>query len=445
LTGVLFLAAFAGLPLVGAAPILSGRWKGLPLGGAVASAAAVGAVILCAEMFALTVAGVPWTPGLLLAAPAIAIAIVVARGRTAAVRVARPPADRSTPAALGLLLIAGTAVALVAYAAMTARVTSSDLHLFWAAKGQRFGLEGRIDADFLGRADHQLMHSDYPPLWPCLYGFGTMLAGRFAWGAALATLPLFLALAVVAVASFARLRLGSLEAAGLAAAFASLFGFLLSDFMTAAGADPPLLFFETLALCLLVFAREEPGAFLLAGIALAGAAWLKLEGIAFGWAVIAAAAIAIRPMSRRQLAQLAAPPLIAYGTWVAFCRAHDLLETLGTHRFLVTAERLRTIVSGMLRAASMGSGYLPWIVVALLFVLRRPGREAAAAVLVAALVAAFDGAFYLAASGDPSVWISMAGPRTLMTPLMALLLAAMAPGGPTASAELRGAAASRRP
>ena len=290
------------------------------------------------------------------------------------------------------------------------------------------------------------MHSDYPPLWPCLYGFGTMLAGRFAWGAALATLPLFLALSVVAVASFARRRLGSLEAAGLAAAFASLFGFLLSDFMTAGGADPPLLFFETLALCLVVFAREEPGAFLLAGIALAGADVAQARGDRLrlgrdrGGGHRDPAALA-----RRKLAQLAAPPLIAYGTWMAFCRAHDLLDTLGSHRFLVTGERLRTIVSGMLRAASMESGYLPWILVALLFVLRRPGREAAVAVLVAALVAAFDGAFYLAATGDPTVWISMAGPRTLVTPLMALLLAAMAPGGATASAERRGAAASSRP
>jgi hypothetical protein len=445
MTGILFLAAFVGLPLVGAAPILSRRWKGLSFGGAVASAAAVGAVILCAEMFALTVARVPWTPGLLLAAPAVAIAIVVGRARTVAVRVAGPRADRATPAAVGLLLIAGAALALVAYAAMTARVTSSDLHLFWAAKGERFGLERRIDADFLGRADHRLMHSDYPPLWPCLYGFGTMLGGRFAWGASLATLPLFLALSVVAVASFARRRLGSLEAAGLAAAFASLFGFLLSVFMTAGGADPPLLFFETLALCLVVFARDEPGAFVFAGIALAGATWLKLEGIAFGWAVIAAAAIAVRPLSLRKLAQLAAPPLIAYGTWMAFCRAHDLLDTLASHRFLVTGERLRTIAWGMLRAASMESGYLPWVLVVLLFVLRRPGREAAVAVLVAAFVAAFDGAFYLAAKGDPTVWITMAGPRTLVTPLMALLLAAMAPGGATASEVRRGAAASSRP
>jgi hypothetical protein len=441
LTGFVFLAAFVGLPLVGAAPFLSKRWQRLPLGGAVGSAAAFGAVILCAQMFVLTVAGVRSTPGLLVAAPAAAIAVVVIRERGVAGRVS--PRDRwwdsTTLASRGLLVIAAAAIAAVAYAAMTARVTSSDLHLFWAAKGEHFGLEGRIDVGFLGRADHRLMHSDYPPLWPCLYAFATVLAGRFAWGAALATLPLFVAFSAVAVASLARLRVGSLEAAGLAAAFAAVFGFLLSDGMTAGNADPALLFFETLALCLLVFAREERGAFLLAGIALAGAAWIKLEGIAFGWAVIAAAALAIRPFTGRKLAQLAAPPLIAYGAWMAFCRAHDLLDTLGPHRFLVTAERILTIASGMLRAASLGSGYLPWLLVALLFVVRRPGRAALFAVLVAAFVGAFDCSFYLSTTGDPTIWILMAGERTLMTPLLALLLAAMSPSSPSASAERRGA------
>src|SRR5262249_4884467 len=162
----------------------------------------------------------------------------------------------------------------------------------------------------------------------------------------------FLALATASLWSFGRRRLGSLEAAGLAAGGASIFGFLLSDGLTAGNADPALLFFETLALGLLGFAREEPGALLLAGIALAGAAGLKIEGIAFGWAVIVVAAVAIRPISGRDLARLAVPPLIVYGSWIAFCKANGLLVTLGPHQWVLTGERLRVIASGMLRAAS---------------------------------------------------------------------------------------------
>ena len=429
--GAIFLAAFAGLPLVGAGPILSRRFRWMPLGAAVTSAAAVGAVLLGVEMFALTVVGVRWNPWLLLLGPAALIVLARRRGR-AEPRVSSPAAGPWEPWTVLFLLFAIAALVLVAYAAMTARATSSDLLLFWGAKGERFGLAGRIDDDFLGRADHQMMHPDYPPLWPSLYGFGTMLAGRFAWGASLATLPFFLALSAAAVWSFARPRLGARNASALSAAIAALFGFLLMDSVTAGNADPPLLFFEALALCLLTFAPEKRGAFFLAGIALAGATWLKLEGIAFGWAVIAASAVSIRPISRRRLAQLALPPLAAYVSWIVFCRAHGLLETLGAHPLTVTGERLRTIVSGMLAAAGMGCGYAPWILAVLLIVIRRPGRRAIFPLVVAGLVAAFDCGIYLAALGDPRVWIMLAGPRTLMTPLLAAIIAAMAPAGPAA-------------
>lgn len=445
MTGALFLAAFLGLPLVGAAPILSRRWSWLPFGGAIASAAAVGAAVLCAEMLVLTIVDVRWTLWLLLVPPAVGIALALRHGPMPRARTESRVEVRMTPVSIGLLAVACVAVATVAYAALTARVTSSDLLLFWGAKGEHFGLTGRIDAEFLGRPDHGYLHSDYPPLWPCLYAFATMLAGRFAWGASLGTLPFFLGLATVVVWSFGRRRLGSLEAAAFAASFAGLFGFLLSDGLTAGNADPPLLFLETLALCLLVFAREESGAFLLAGIALAAAAWLKLEGIAFGWAVIAAAGFTMRPFSVRRLTWLAAPPLIAYGTWIAFCRAHGLLSTLGTHTWVLTGERFRSIASGMLRVASMGSSYRPWLLVALLFVLRRPGRASAFPIVVAAFIAAFDAGFYLSAASDPTRWIEMAGERTLVTPLLALLLAALAPRGATASAERRGDEGSSRP
>ena len=445
MTGILFLAAFAALPLVGAGPLLSKRWSWLPLGGVVASAAAVGAVVLGAEMFILTVLGLRWTLALLLGLPVLAIAVGVLGSRRSGPRAEVLSSGGWTPAAFGALGIAVATVGVVAYAAMTARVTSSDLLLFWGAKGEHFGLEGRIDAVFLGRADHWMMHSDYPPLWPCLYAFATMLAGRFAWGASLATLPFFLALATALTWSIGRRRLGRLEAAALAASFAAMFGFLLMEGLTAGNADAPLLFFEALALSVLVFAREERGAFLLAGIALAGATGLKLEGIAFGWAVIAAAALAIRPLSGRKLLQLAAPPLIVYGAWMIFCRAHRLLDTMGKHTWVFTGDRFRTIASGMLRAASMESRYVPWVLVVLLFLVRRPGRPALFAVLVAALIGAFDSVFYLVATSDPTLWIAMAGPRTLMTPLLALLLAAMAPLTATVSAERPGASASSRP
>ena len=425
MTGVRFLAAFVLLPAVGAFSVLSRRARWMPAGAAFTTATVVGAVVLCAEMFALTVVGVRWNVGLLLLGPAIAAAVALrSRDRSPVAR----PSGRIRGSPVLLLGLAGAALLLVAYASLTARVTSTDLLLFWAHKGERFALSGGIDAAYLARPDRANLQSDYPPLWPCLYGFATLLAGRFAWGASLATLPLFLTLMVVAVWSFARRRLGSVEAAAAAAAFAAIFGFLLSDCLTAGNADPPLLFFETVALCLLVFARDEPGAFRLAGMALAAAAWLKLEGIAFGWAVIAATMLLSRSAGWKRIRDLALPPIVAYLSWIAFCASHGLIAHLGAHRLVLTAERFRTVVVGMASVASLGCSYLPWILAGALFVVRRPGRSAAIPVVVAILAAAFDCGIYFAAEGDPTAWIGWAGERTLLTPLLALLIAAMAPG-----------------
>jgi hypothetical protein len=71
------------------------------------------------------------------------------------------------------------------------------------------------------------------------------------------------------------------------------------------------------------------------------------------------------------------------------------------------------------------------------FSIRRPGRSAAIPVAVAVLVAAFDCGIYFAATADPTLWIGWAGARTLLTPLLALLIAALAPArspAPVASA-----------
>ncbi len=428
MTGALFLVAFLGLPLLGIGPLLWMRQRWMPAGAAGATACAVGAVTLCGEMFALTALGIPWSLPLLLAGPVLlALAALYRRPGRFAISGAAP--EPVTLVFLSFLLIAVAAIAGVAFAAMTARVTSSDLLLFWGAKGEHFGLARAIDVAFLRTPpDHRLLHPDYPPMWTCLFGFGTLVAGRLPWGATLATLPLWLALSASTVWSFARRRLGAAEAMAFTAIYASLFGFLLCESLTAGNADPALLFFETLALSLLIFAREEPGAFLLAGVALAGASWLKLEGMAFSWALIVGSALAIRPMSARRLAALSAPPLAAFGTWLAFCRSQGLIDTLGADKTLVlTAERFAVIARGMLSAASLHSFYVPWVVVLFLLVLRRTARAEAFAILVAALVAAFDCSIYLTSPIDPTIWIGWAGERTLLTPLLALLMAGMAP------------------
>jgi hypothetical protein len=428
MTGVSFLAAFLTLPALGAGLLLSRRFDWLPGVARIAASVAVGSVVLCGEMIALTILGMRWSLSILLAVPLVMSAWALSRrGATRPFSFAEAHPGRIDVSSALLLLIAAAALAFLAFAALTARVTSADLLLFWAAKGEHFGLVGAIDPAFLGDPNHSLLHSDYPPLWPCLFAFGVLFAGRFAWGAALATLPFFLLLSVIAIWFIARLRVSTRAASAFAALYASMFGFLLADSLTAGNADSPLLFFETLALSLLIFAPEERGSFLLVGIALAGATLLKLEGTAFSWAVIIGCLLLVRPLSWRRVAQLVGPPIVAFVGWYAFCRAHGLIDFLGTHKPLVlTGERFGVIARGMLSAARLQSGYLPWMVVLFLIVVRKTARAASFALLVAALVAAFDCGIYLTISSDPTLWIGWAGQRTLLTPLLALLIAGMA-------------------
>jgi hypothetical protein len=428
-TGASFLAAFLLLPALGAGPLLSRRFAWVPGLARVAAAAAVGAVLLCGEMFALSSLGVRWSLPILLAVPLVLSAgFFYGRGSARPLLFAKTGPGRVTLSSVFFLSVSAFALALLTFAALTARVTSSDLLLFWGAKGEHFGLVGAIDAGFLANPNHHFMNIDYPPLWPCLYAFGTLLAGRFAWGAALATLPFFLLLSVIAVWSLARPRVGTREASAFAALYASMFGFLLAASLTAGNADSALLFFETLALSILVFARDEQGSFLLAGVALAGATLLKLEGTAFSCAVIVSCLVLVRPVSWRRVGQLALPPFSAFSGWLLFCRSHGLVGALGAHKPLVlTGERFGVVARGVLTAASLESAYVPWLLVALLIAFRKTARASGFAILTAGLVAMFDVAIYFTTTGDPTVWIGWAAQRTLLTPLLALFLAGAAP------------------
>lgn len=425
--GSLFLLAFAMLPLVGLAPLLLRRLAWMPAWGLLPVSTGIGAVVLCVEMLGLAVVSVRWTIPLLISGPVLLLCVVLARRGPNAKGPGRPGTP-ITAASAWLLFVVIASVALAAYAAMTARVTSTDLLYFWGIKGEHFGLARRIDGGWL--REHAFVNADYPPLLPCLYGLGTSMAGRLAWGATLATLPLFLGLSAMTIRAFTGLRGDSFQAAGFAAVFSSMYAYLFCVLLTAGNADPALLFFETLALCLIVFARERRGASALAGVALAGAALTKLEGIAFSLAVIAAYALAVRPLKARHFIQLAAPALAATAAWIAFCRVNGIVSYIAPRALFVSADRARVIASGMLSAARFESAYAPWIVAILILALRRPTRETVFCLLVAAAVAAFDFGVYFTSPIDPTQWIGWAAARTLMTPLLALLMAGMSGGNP---------------
>jgi len=427
MTGFAFLAAWLALPVFGfpfsrlAAGSIDSR------AGRFAFAFGSGAVVLALAMLALTAAGTPWTPFRVFLAAALPAALLAVAGRGRA----RAPARIDSGAIAGIAA-AAAAVLLLGYAVATARATSADYVYFWGTKGQEFAAARAIDAAFLAEIDHTPLHPDYPPLLPAFYAFGALAAGRFPWGAALLSAPVFFALMVAAFWGSARRKLDESSAALRCAFFAALlgFGWLASD--VAGNAEPPLLFFEALVLGILVFGERSPGADFAASIALAGCVLTKFEGVFFA---LAAAGVfcALDPargrLSSRMVSalRLLSLPALALGGWIAFCARHGILYnykpgTAGP----VTLVNFSKVAAGLARNTSYGLGYLPWIAVFVAGAAIGVRREALAPALVAVAIAFVNFGYYLHGAADPTLWIGWSARRIFLTPLLCLAFAACA-------------------
>jgi hypothetical protein len=295
---------------------------------------------------------------------------------------------------------------LTAYGVLTARETCADLLYFWGPKAVRFAAARGVDVAFLRAPDHLLMHPDYPPLVPLLYAWGAMLAGSFSyWG------PLLLTAVLLALTALLLPGRGGMLMAALLA-----FGY--AQALAAGAADPMLIFFEVAALSALTF-LDAP---LLTSVALAGAAMTKVEGAAF----VAVAIVAYAIVSRRPLRALAiaATPAILLGGWIAFARAHGLIDSYarGTTALVWSSEAFAAIV----KSASYHAYYLPWLAVLAPLAFAKQWKRAALPLLVAAGSLAYILFFYMHADANAGFWIAVSAERVLLTPLAALAVAAAA-------------------
>lgn len=324
----------------------------------------------------------------------------------------------------GILACAAT-LALVAWAAGAATATSSDLLLFWGTKGQRFALAEGIDVSFLADSRNYLMHSDYPPLLPLVYAWCSLVAGRFAWGAALLFLPVTLGLLALSFWGSARESIPPRRATELTALLTAVLGFSLVTTYSAGNAEAVLLLFEAIALGALSLSVRSSAADWLAALGLAGAALTKLEGVLFAAtaAVVFGAAWEGRLGIRRTL-RLGALPAACAGLWYGFCRHHGLTDLL--HPPSLTLEFLPQILRGTGTEASYGAGYLPWIAVGTLWLSIPLRRVCWRAFALGTISIATICVYYLSAKADPSLWIRWSAARLLLTPLVCFHFAAAA-------------------
>jgi hypothetical protein len=408
---VLAFAAYLVLPLVGIGIWRLDAMRRFDLGGRIAVAGAAGAVIVAAVLAVLSVASIGWSRSVVIPIVIVIIAISVYLARPSKGSDGESRSGNAV-ALFGIVVIA----LLLVYGLLTARLSCGDLHFFWGPKAVRFYRDGGVTLGFLGDPNTVRMNPGYPILLPLLYAWSETIAGQFSWFAAVLTTALFLFASVALVRSASRDDPGALL-------IAATLAYAMSIAYAAGAGEPPLTFFETLAIVALTFIREPRSQAVLAALGLAGAVMTKIEGATFAIAVILAM-LALRWSVKRTLI-IAAPAAILLGAWLGFVKAHNLSEYYRGATMPVYAAAIPKTLATIAKAASYNLYGLPWLIPIVLILLGPRRRNAALPLTVAALTFGAAIFFYLHLP-DPTWWILNSAPRVLLTPLTALLIASVA-------------------
>ena len=408
---VLAFAAYLLLPLIGIGVLRFEAVRRFNLGGRIAAAGAAGAVIVATVLAMLSIVSIGWSRSVV-----IPIVIVIT---AVSIHLARPlTRSSSSNRQVNTLAISGIVVIalLLVYGLLTARLSCGDLHFFWGPKAVRFYRDGGVTLGFLADPNTVRMNPGYPILLPLLYAWSETVAGQFSWWSAVLTTALFLFGSVALVRSASRDDRGALL-------MAATLAYTISIAYAAGAGEPPLIFFETLAIVALTFIREPRSQAVLAALGLAGAAMTKIEGATFVIAVVLAM-LALRMSLKRTLA-IAAPAAILLGAWLGFVKVHNLSEYYrGATMPLYLAAIPKTLAT-LAKAASYNLYGLPWLIPIVLILLGPRRRNAALPLIVAALTLGAATFFYIHLP-DPTWWILNSAPRVLLTPLTALMIAAVA-------------------
>ena len=429
IAGVLFLGGQLVLALLGGGVAWHPTVRTLSLPARAAVALCAGSVGLTLEAMLFSLAGIPWTIPALGLPLAVLSAAAAARWRKLPA-FALPRSSIGGWASLASLLLVGFALFYLAVCFGSTAASSPDFLYFWGVKAVRFASNRGIDAAFLGHPFTIHAVRDYPPLVPVVDAWGILAAGRMPWRLA----PFFSALwffaAVPILFERCRRRLGDSGSAAVVAFWAVALSISLVASFSAAGAEPPLLFFESVAVAWLL--TEDPGESRFVPIvALCGAALTKVEGLVA--AVLIVLGVAVRDSVRgskraawRSLAMLFAPA-VSVSLWFVYQKSWALPVGYRGHGevFVLYGDQLGTILKSLLRRLDAGSYWIAWALPAF-FLLRRAAawRAAAPALLLTAGLAAFLVFDYLHDSDDPSERIEWTAPRVMQPPLSATILAA---------------------
>lgn len=373
-----------------------------------AIAAGAGALIVGLLMATLSLIGVQWSRTTLY----LPLAIVTIAGIVLARRAHKPAAS----APWNRFALGGTIAMylLTLYGTISARESCGDLHFTWGTKAIRWFHAGRIDAELL--RTHIQLTTDYPPLQTLLFAWSNSFSRQFSWWGAVLLSPLFLIGTLAIIRAWSRDDWGTfLIAATLAWTYTLAY--------PAGCAEPLLLLYETMVIAALTFLRDERAQTFYATLGVAGAVWTKLEGTTFAIAVVITILLVQRNWRRALI--VATPAAILVGSWLTFVLRAKILLMYGGAKLPIQWKAIPVVLKTLGGVAKWELFWIPWLVPIVLIAIDRERRRAAVPLSIAILTACATVSFYVRAA-DPVWWIESSSPRVLLTPLLALLLAALA-------------------
>lgn len=374
-------------------------------------ATAAGSLIVTLLMAALSVIGIEWSRTLLFAL----VAMVIGCGLWVARGVSRDRPRHAEPATRDVVALGGIAAMflLTVYGTITARESCGDLQFTWGPKAIHWFRAGGLDPAVLHRWPQLTV--DYPPLQTLLLSFSNLFSHQFGWWAAVLGGPFFLLATLAVVRGWTGDDRGTLlVAAALTYTFALAY--------PAGCAEPPLLLFEAIAIAALTFLDDTRTPTFLVGLALAGAVFTKLEGTTFAIAVFLTILIVKRQPKRALV--VVAPAALLFGAWMTFVFTNDLLYMYGGAKMPIYWSTLPVVLKTLGKVAKFELWWLPWLIPIVLIAVGNV-RRALVPLSIALLTSGATVYFYIHYP-DPVWWIESSSPRVILTPLLALLLAAVA-------------------
>jgi hypothetical protein len=402
---VLGLLSYLLLPAIGMVVWRLDFVRVMPLSARIGVATATGSLIVALLMSILSLVGIEWSRTVLtplLLAIAIAGIVIARRGNS--------PKDAKPTIAL-----AGTMIfwLLTLYGTLTARMSCGDLQFTWGPKAIRWFRAGGLDPNVLHTWPQLTV--DYPPLQTLLLAFSHTFSHQFPWWSAILAAPLFLLATLAVVRAWSGDDLGTLL---VAATLAYTFTLAYPN----GCAEPPLLLFETIVIAALTFLDNPRAQNWLVSLGLAGAVFTKLEGATFAVAVFLTILLVQRQPKRAFLT--VAPAALLFGAWMAFVFRNHLFYMYSGSTMPIYWSALPVTLKTLLKVATFELWGLPYLIPIALIALGN-WRKALVPVSIAILTSGATVYFYVHYP-DPVWWIESSSPRVILTPLLALLIGAVA-------------------